>query len=138
MLFSKAIPTEVVIPEGDVMFVDDIETRNGNFTDGCGGISSELAKAVMEGARVDLEDYLPSVYQIRYSGCKGVVSIDPNVKQPGLILRKSMKKFEAGSKPFNSIWLCGYSKPYSYGKLNRQFIMLLSGLGIKDEIFLNK
>ena len=138
LLFSKAIPTEVTIAEKDVLFVDDIENKNGNFTDGCGSVSIRLAKAVIEGAGLDLEDYLPSVYQIRYNGCKGVVSIDPNAKQPGLILRKSMKKFESGTKPFNSIWLCDYSKPYSYGKLNKQFIMLLSGLGISDQIFLNK
>ena len=136
LLFSKATPTEVAVAEKDVIFVDDIENKNGIFTDGCGSISSKLAKAVTEGAGLDLEDYLPSVYQIRYSGCKGVVSVDPNAD--GLILRKSMKKFESGTKPFNSIWLCDYSKPYSYGKLNKQFIMLLSGLGINDEIFLNK
>ena len=138
LLFSKATPTEVTIPEEDVIFVDDIESKNGNFTDGCGSISATLAKAVVEGARLSLEDYVPSVYQIRYNGCKGVVSIDPSAKQPGLILRKSMKKFESGTKPFDSIWLCGYSKPYSYGKLNKQIIMLLSGLGINDQFFLNK
>ena len=138
LLFSKATPTEVTIPEEDVIIVDDIESKNGNFTDGCGSISIALAKAVIEGAGLSLEDYLPSVYQIRYNGCKGVVSVDPNAKQPGLILRKSMKKFESGTKPFNSIWLCGYSKPYSYGKLNKQIIMLLSGLGISDQIFLHK
>ena len=136
LLFSKATPTEVAVAEEDVIFVDDIENRNGIFTDGCGNISRKLAKAVAEGAGLDLEDYLPSVYQIRYNGCKGVVSVDPDAD--GLILRKSMKKFESGTKPFNSIWLCDYSKPYSYGKLNKQFIMLLSGLGINDQIFLNK
>ena len=138
LLFSKATPTEVTVPEGDVIFDRDIEGSNGNFTDGCGRISVRLAKAVTEGTKLDLEDYLPSVYQIRYGGCKGVVSIDPSAKQSGLILRNSMKKFESGTRPFDSIWLCGYSKPYSYGKLNKQFIMLLSGLGINDEIFLNK
>lgn len=138
LLFSKAIDTAVIIPEEDVMFADDIVTRNGNFTDGCGSISIELGKALTEGAKLDLEDYVPSVYQIRYNGCKGVVSLDLNATQPQLILRKSMKKFEPGTKPFNSVWLCGYSRPYSYGKLNKQFIMLLSGLGINDQIFLDR
>ena len=139
LLFSKATPTEVTVLEKDVIFINDIETRNGNFTDGCGSISIELAKSITNGAKLDLiEGYLPSVYQIRYNGCKGVVSIDPNAKHPGLILRKSMKKFESGTKPFESIWLCGYSKPYSYGKLNKQFIMLLSGLEIDDQVFLTK
>ena len=138
LLFSKAMPTDITIPERDVKFADDIETKNGNFTDGCGGISIELAKAVTKGAKLDLDSYLPSVYQIRYSGSKGVVSVNPSGEQPDLILRKSMKKFESGTRSFDSIWLCGYSKPYSYGKLNKQFIMLLSGLGINDEIFLNR
>lgn len=139
LLFSKATRTDVIISEKDVIFADDIETRMGNFTDGCGSISTELAKGITEGAKLDLkEGYLPSVYQIRYNGCKGVVSVDPNVGASGLVLRKSMVKFKSGTKPFDSIWLCGYSKPYTYGKLNKQFIMLLSGLGINDQIFLKK
>jgi len=139
LLFSKAIPTQVKVPKEDVFLINDIETTKGNFTDGCGSIGIELAKAIVEGAKLDLMGNLPSVYQIRFDGCKGVVSIDPKLKpQTGLLIRKSMKKFESGAKPFDSIWLCNYSRPYSYGKLNKQFIMLLSGLGISNDVFLHK
>jgi len=139
LLFSKAIPTEVKVSKEDLFFIDDIVTSKGNFTDGCGSVGIKLAEAIVEGAKLDLNGTLPSVYQIRFDGCKGVVSLDPNLKpQTGLLIRKSMKKFESGTKPLDSIWLCNYSRPYSYGKLNRQFIMLLSSLGIDNDIFLRK
>ena len=37
---------------------------------------------------------------------------------------------------FPCISVCNYSRPFSFGHLNRQFIMLLSGLGIPDDVFL--
>ncbi|XP_065888943.1 uncharacterized protein [Dysidea avara] len=138
LLFSKAIPTKVKVPKEDTIFIDDIKTSKGNFTDGCGSVGIKLANAIVEGAKLDLNGGLPSVYQIRFDGCKGVVSIDPTKPQTSLLIRKSMEKFKSGTKPLDSIWLCNYSRPHSYGKLNRQFIMLLSGLGIDDDVFLHK
>ena len=136
LLFSEAIHTKVEVLEEDVVVVDDIESKAGNFTDGCGGISPILAQKII--GCIELDGYLPSVYQIRYDGCKGVVSIDPSLKENKLMIRKSMKKFESGHRPFLSLWLCAHSRPYRYGKLNRQFIMLLSGLGVEDDVFLEK
>ena len=139
LLFSEALPTKVEMMEKEVHMEDDIETKAGNFTDGCGSISRSLAQSIIWGVRDgDQDSYLPSVYQIRYDGCKGVVSIDPSLKGPKLMVRKSMKKFKSGLRPFTSLWLCAHSRPYRYGKLNRQFIMLLSGLGVEDDVFLEK
>lgn len=142
LLFSAVRPTNVEVLDDEVVEIEDIETPAGNFTDGCGGISMELARRVVEGAKLANElglpehgQYIPSVFQIRYQGCKGVVTIDPGHGRK-LVIRKSMKKFKQGVKPLREVWLCGFSRPYSYGHLNRQFIMLLSGLGIKDEAFL--
>ena len=140
-LFSAAKPTHVDIQDDDVIEIDDIETEGGNFTDGCGGIGTTLARRVMKQAEpqheiCDEEEYFPSVYQIRYQGCKGVVIRDPNIPDTKLVIRKSMKKFNPGTKPFKELWLCDHSRAYSFGHLNRQFTMLLSGLGIKDEVFI--
>lgn len=140
-LFSAAKPTHVDIQDDNVIEIDDIGTEGGNFTDGCGAIGTGLAKRVMEEVKCqheehDEEQYFPSVYQIRYQGCKGVVIRDPNVADTKLLIRKSMKKFNPGTNPFRELWLCDHSRPYSFGHLNRQFIMLLSGLGIKDEVFI--
>ncbi len=138
MLFSEVQLVNVVIDDLHVQIVDDIESPSGEvFTDGCGQIGMRLAKEIMEASQIEVT-YLPSVYQIRYQGCKGVVAIDPNVPDHHLVIRKSMKKFNPGSIPFPKIGLCDYSKPDSYGHLNKQFIMLLSGLGVKDDIFLEK
>ena len=143
MLFSEVKLTGVVITDDDVHIVEDIESPSGDlFTDGCGQIGTGLAKRIMEFSGGDyaklVEDYLPSVYQIRYQGCKGIVAIDRCIREHQLNIRKSMKKFNSGTKPFPIIGLCDYSKPYSYGHLNKQFIILLSGLGIANEVFLRK
>ncbi len=137
LLFSTALPTAIEIPNENVCEEDDVEIASGNFTDGCGALSINLATQIRmpKGLPVDT-DYLPSVYQIRYQGCKGVVMVDPRLKGQCLLLRPSMKKFDPGSKPFRELWLCDQSKPYTFGHLNRQFIMLLSSLGVKDEVFL--
>ena len=137
-LFSAAVPTGVSITGEQVRVVDDIETRGGNFTDGCGGVSENIAMKILEGANIEELDYIPSVFQIRYEGCKGIVVRNPSLSEDALVVRKSMKKFNSGSKPFNTLWLCDYSKPYSYGHLNKQYILLLSALGVKDDVFIKK
>ena len=138
-LFSAAVPTGIEIPDEKLLIKDDIETRAGNFTDGCGAIGTGFAERIVEGAKLEVEpDYIPSVFQIRYEGCKGIVAKDPGLEDDVMMVRKSMKKFNVGSKPFRSLWLCDYSKPYTYGYLNKQFIVLFSALGIKDEVFLKK
>ena len=67
-----------------------------------------------------------------------MVVLDPKLDFGKLMIRPSTKKCLSGSKPFLEIELCDYSRPYSYGHLNRQFIMLFSALGIKDEVFIKK
>jgi hypothetical protein len=136
-LFSSGIPTELNVEDDNVSIIPDIETKGGNFTDGCGSISDDFAAKIIDGALIKT-DHIPSVFQIRYAGCKGIVCRDPRLSQKTLVIRKSMKKFNSGSKPFKMLWLCDYSKPYSFGHLNKQFILLFSALGIKDEIFLKK
>ena len=140
LLFSEASPTGIEISDEDVIEVEDIEKEAFNFTDGCGALSINLAKRIKRMATVHFqpEDYLPCVFQIRYQGCKGVVVIDPGLRDNQIMIRKSMKKFDPGRKPFPELWLCDQSRPYSYGHLNKQFIMLLSGLGVKDDVFLSK
>lgn len=143
LLFSNAIPTGIEVRNDDIKITDDIMSVDGcyNFTDGCGAIGSELHKLVIEGAKINdmlPEGYIPSVLQIRLKGYKGVVTLDPALEKHGILIRKSMIKFESGTRPFSQVWLCNYSKPYSVGYLNQQYIMLLSGLGVPDEILLKK
>jgi RNA-dependent RNA polymerase len=63
------------------------------------------------------------------------VSIDPKIPGEVLRLRRSQRKFEAATSWQLEIAKAG-STPVP-GYLNRQIIMLLSDLGISDEVFLD-
>jgi len=78
--------------------------------------------------------HLPSAYQIRFQGCKGVVSIDPTLKSHHLILRKSMCKFKSSHPDFEVVTWSSPIPPY----LNRQIIMLLLGRVANRNIFFQK
>jgi len=56
--------------------------------------------------------------------------------------RKSMKKFNATigppDRPDHTFSVVDYSKPYSFGRLNNDIIVLISSLGITNEILLAK
>uniref|UniRef100_A0A0G4FYX3 Uncharacterized protein n=1 Tax=Chromera velia CCMP2878 TaxID=1169474 RepID=A0A0G4FYX3_9ALVE len=80
---------------------------------------------------------LPSVFQIRWQGNKGVVCLDRSGSTAAeeLVVRPSMTKFE--TEVFPTVDVVNWSRPYAFGKLNTQFITLLSGLGVPDEAFLD-
>ena len=45
-LFSAAVPTGIEIPDEKMLLEDDIETKAGNFTDGCWTIGTGYAKRI--------------------------------------------------------------------------------------------
>ncbi|CAF3629209.1 unnamed protein product [Rotaria sp. Silwood1] len=109
--------TEVTI-EIDRKLVDvipDLRTTDGkyNFTDGVGQISSDLNHMIHKSIGINVEkgEYVSSVLQIRYGGCKGTIAINPQLdgKKKQLLIRPSN--------------LC----------LNREVINLLSYRGISNE-----
>eukprot|EP00092_Neocalanus_flemingeri_P027073 GFUD01029359.1.p1 GENE.GFUD01029359.1~~GFUD01029359.1.p1 ORF type:complete len:1934 (+),score=582.76 GFUD01029359.1:141-5942(+) len=134
LLFSSVELTGVQVKPEDIIEGEDSEFRGFNFTDGCGEISTELAEKVFQTIPSIPENYRPSVIQLRLQGIKGVVALNPNLEQGKIMIRPSQNKFQTS---FDScLGVAGYSKPYSFGHLNRQFIILLSGLGVPDTVFL--
>lgn len=139
LLFSGVRLTDVRLDEGSVTEKDDIQTvvkgKTFNFTDGCGAIGSKLAKklALNIGASQLENGYIPTVFQVRFQGYKGVLALDNTIPESTIVVRPSMNKFDCIEHPF--IGICDYSKPYTFGHLNKQFIMLLSGLGVNDSVF---
>ena len=71
--------------------------------------------------------------QIRFAGSKGVLCLDPNLPENCVCIRKSMRKFESNHRRLE---LLQTSRPQAV-YLNHQIIMLLSNLGVPDEIFLD-
>ncbi|CAK8568633.1 unnamed protein product [Lathyrus sativus] len=107
----------------------DVERNNYVFSDGIGIITNDLAEEVAEKLKLDK---VPSAYQIRYAGFKGVVACWPS-KGDGikLSLRPSMNKFQS---THTTLEICAWTR-FQPGFLNRQIITLLSALDVPDEIF---
>lgn len=63
-----------------VTMIDDVEIKEKNycFTDGIGQMSWGIAGLIAKNLNITLEskDDIPSVYQVRIAGCKGMLPID--------------------------------------------------------------
>ncbi|KDO19528.1 hypothetical protein SPRG_15276 [Saprolegnia parasitica CBS 223.65] len=108
-------------------------TRNGYvFSDGIGVISSTLADDIAMKLHLN---YVPSAYQIRYGGWKGVVSVDAALPSAttDMELRDSMRKF---ASEHDAIEVCSVPQVLP-AYLNRQLITLLSTLGVRDDAILS-
>lgn len=99
LLFSSAKTVMTISPDR-CEDIPDIESPDYVFTDGCGLIAPKLAQELARRSQILFRDtrYTPSVFQIRYRGYKGVVTVDPRMakQKAWLKLRKSMKKFNGG------------------------------------------
>lgn len=112
--------------------IPDIERQRGdriwNFTDGVGKISSFLARMIAnERGMVEV----PSCYQMRMGGCKGVVVVWPDVPPHEVHIRPSQDKFKA---IYNGLEIIKTSS-YSHATLNKQVIPILSALGVDHDVF---
>ncbi|KAJ4876255.1 RNA-dependent RNA polymerase 2 [Raphanus sativus] len=129
-LFSASRQTLNVRAQ-DVEQIPDIEvTTDGAdycFSDGIGKISLAFAKQVAQKCGLS---HIPSAFQIRYGGYKGVIAVDRSSFRK-LSLRDSMLKFDSNNRMLNvTRWT--ESMPCF---LNREIICLLSTLGIEDTVF---
>ncbi|KAK7311873.1 hypothetical protein RJT34_10310 [Clitoria ternatea] len=127
--FSSTYAT-VEVPANEVnSMLPDIERNRYVFSDGIGILTPDLASEVAEKLKLDI---VPSAYQIRYAGFKGVVaSWAANEDGFRLSLRPSMNKFQS---THTTLEICAWTR-FQPGFLNRQIITLLSALDVADEIF---
>jgi len=109
--------------------IPDIQ-RNGHlFTDGAGQISVDLAEEVTKSLGLPM---CPTAFQIRFQGCKGVLSVSPNHKQNSVAFRESMRKFDCNTH--KGLDIVAFSQPQPC-YLNQQIIMLLESLGVPIDVF---
>jgi RNA-dependent RNA polymerase len=118
------------IPAPTIVGIPDVERNGYCFTDGVGKISPILAKKI---AYEWKEDRVPSAFQFRLGGCKGVLVLWPEAKDIEVHIRKSQEKF---SSEFNGLEIVRLSN-YTTATLNRQTISILSCLGVPDQVFMD-
>ena len=115
--------------------IEDIKRGKYNFTDGVGKISHFLAQMIA--AEFGLPNGYndpPSLFQFRLGGCKGVLVLAPEVKKQEIYIRRSQYKFPAKHE---GLEIVRYSA-FAASTLNRQIILVLSMLGVRDEVFRSK
>ncbi|KAI1185337.1 RNA dependent RNA polymerase-domain-containing protein, partial [Nemania serpens] len=111
--------------------VKDITRNNWCFTDGVGKISPKLAEYVAKPLRLTRK-IIPSAFQFRCGGSKGLLVVWPDLTFNQIHLRPSQRKFNAKSTLLEIIKPSGFS----VATLNRQTITVLSCLGVADAAFL--
>ncbi|CAO2176113.1 unnamed protein product [Urochloa humidicola] len=131
LCFTSSFPTVMIQPD-EMEFLDDVEHNGYNFSDGIGMITPKLALEVAKMLPLT-DNYVPSAFQIRFAGFKGVVAVWPGEDEEArwLSLRPSMKKFESAHSVFEVVSWTRLQPAF----LNRQIITLLSTLGVPDTVF---
>jgi hypothetical protein len=75
----------------------------------------------------------------RYRGYKGVLALHPELRATPQVLaqfRASMRKFAVPHDMTFSV--VDHSKPYAFGRLNNDIVVLLSSLGVSNDALLAK
>ncbi|EED15337.1 RNA-dependent RNA polymerase, putative [Talaromyces stipitatus ATCC 10500] len=130
--FSDTL-TSISVDRDMVKRIDDVERNGRVFSDGCGTISKEVLWRIYR-------DYprnaavRPTVFQVRISGAKGMLSLDPRLKGPTICLRDSMIKFRAEAD--HNIEICGSGIHSLPCYLNAPLIKILEDLGVARDLFL--
>jgi RNA-dependent RNA polymerase len=115
--------------------IPDVRAANQKyiFTDGVGKMSDLVAS--MAGIQMHMKGASPSVIQFRLGGCKGVLAHDPSLDgRIDIEVRDSQFKFVSGSNDLELIRCSSFAN----ADLNRQLILVLSELGVENEVFLKK
>ena len=131
---TALIPKENIIEIKEVEILDEKGNNKYTFSDGVGKISVDISKKIAESQNIK---GIPSAFQGRFLGCKGVWTTMYDDHTGNIYIRPSQTKFGVEIKDFQYFELCEYSR-YIQAYLNRQIIMLLSALHIPDKVFLDK
>lgn len=127
---TRAMRTTVSIVK-----IHDIERNGYCFTDGVGKLSLFVAQmAAQELGLANAFDDPPSLYQFRLGGCKGVLALDPKIIGSEVHIRASQLKFEATYNGLEIIRSSALATPF----FNRQIIIVLSNLGVRDHVIIGK
>jgi RNA-dependent RNA polymerase len=117
------------VPVNDIKEIPDIVRNGYTFSDGIGKISFSLAQVIAK--ELGLKR-IPSAFQFRMAGYKGVLCQSRYLRTNQVQVRPSQHKFKSTHNVLEVIRCSSYLPSY----LNRQAITLLSALGIPDNVFI--
>ena len=116
-----------------IVEIPDIKHSGYIFTDGIGKISPFIARIAANELGLTSSEP-PSAFQFRLGGCKGVLAVAPEIGFREIHIRKSQYKFPAKHEGLEIIRCAQFISI----RLNRQLILVLSALGVFDDIFMAK
>ncbi|KAK9775173.1 putative RNA dependent RNA polymerase-domain-containing protein [Seiridium cardinale] len=112
--------------------IPDIEENGWCFTDGVGIISTWLAHEITRKLKLYQNGKVPSAFQFRHGGNKGILVNWPQANFNEIYIRPSQQKFTSRAKSLEII----RASRFSVATLNRQTISILSCLGVPDDVFI--
>ncbi|KAL4967470.1 RNA dependent RNA polymerase [Aspergillus stella-maris] len=117
---------------GIVVFkIPDVEQGNRVYSDGVGTISRDAIDIIH--AILPPRKGLPTCFQIRLGGAKGMLALDPLLQGAIIRIRPSMIKFNTENR--RDVEICGSgSKPIPL-VLNRQVIKIMEDMGVSGDWF---
>ncbi|KAH9517211.1 hypothetical protein DERF_007895 [Dermatophagoides farinae] len=135
LVFSQAIAYYHYGETAKVCKMDDLKTANNEFcfSDGIGIMSNNIAAKINPLLRLP-RGYLPSAYQIRHGGCKGMLVCYPTANREGkdvILFRDSMIKYESDD---DCLGILKFSAPRSVW-LNRPLINILDQQWVPAPVF---
>ncbi|KAI9249731.1 RNA dependent RNA polymerase-domain-containing protein [Phascolomyces articulosus] len=127
--FSSTHPITMLEPN-QIIKKEDVVHNNYTFSDGVGLIAPDLAQLV---AKKMNRTRVPSAFQIRLGGAKGVLTVHQGMSPKTIELRKSQIKFETEYQMLE----ISNTANFSCAHLNRQLFTILNSLHVPDQSFLD-
>ncbi|KFY03027.1 hypothetical protein V490_00321 [Pseudogymnoascus sp. VKM F-3557] len=131
--FSET-PTAITLKPSVAKVMNDVERNGRVFSDGVGTVSMSVIKQIWD-SLPRARQKKTTLFQIRYSGAKGMIALDSRLQGHSLYLRKSMIKFPGSDS--TDIEICGAAYRPLPLYLNHQSIKILEDMGVKEEFFLS-
>lgn len=136
-------PFSLRVDVDSVHRIPDYVAKNGKlFSDGCGYLSSKIVGILHDKdtrrRRRRKKSTLPTVFQVRIGGAKGVLALNTDARGYDIFLRPSMIKFQLkeGSSPKLTLEIASSADNPLPTHLNRPLIALLETLGVPPANFL--
>ncbi|KAF2870449.1 RNA dependent RNA polymerase-domain-containing protein [Massariosphaeria phaeospora] len=113
--------------------IQDVTSADGSrvFSDGVGTISQAAMEAIH--TAFPLQRNLPTCFQIRWGGAKGMLALDPRLEGNVLCFRPSMIKFNSSDN--ENLEICDTANRPIPMVLNRQMIKILEDMGVSEHWF---